>query len=127
MNERIGASTCPERDLLDPFAVRIVSFSVWLDYFPCYGRRNSLFWSLGNLPVSTWIPSVTGAQSGSLSPHFVKFPVNFPVSREFLLETASILTASATTQLRATGEFPSCVEMPAVGGVLFLVREVEKW
>src|SRR5262245_61388430 len=81
MNERIGASPCPERDLLDPFAVRIVSFSVWLDYFPCYGRRNSLFWSLGNLPVSTCIPSVTGAQSGSLSPHFVKFPVNFPVSR----------------------------------------------
>ena len=70
----------------------------WLDYFPCYGRRNSLFWSLGNLPVSAWIPSATGTQSGSLSPHFVKFPVNFPVSREFHLETASILTASATTQ-----------------------------
>jgi len=48
----------------------------------------------------------------------------FPVSREFHPETGSMSSASATTQSRATGEFPPCVEMLAVGGLVAFGQEI---
>src|SRR5262244_679209 len=40
-----------------------------------------------------------------LRPEFAKFPVNFPVSREFGAETSSQLTASSATQSGLGGAF----------------------
>jgi len=37
---------------------------------------------------------------------FAKFPVYFPVTREFVAETGSTVTASATTHSRSNGDFP---------------------
>jgi hypothetical protein len=36
---------------------------------------------------------------------FAKFPVYFPVTREFVAETGSTVTASATTHSPANGDF----------------------
>jgi hypothetical protein len=41
---------------------------------------------------------VTGRQNRSGRPDLAKFPVNFPVSREFGTETGSQLTASSARQ-----------------------------
>src|SRR5258708_36717915 len=51
-------------------------------------------------------------------PESAKFPVNFPVSREFELETGSIRAASTTTQSCATGDFLKVYERPRIGGDL---------
>jgi hypothetical protein len=46
----------------------------------------------------------------------MKFPVNFPVSREFKVETGSIKTACTTTQSCVCGDFPTAGEKPPDGG-----------
>src|SRR5258708_39533348 len=51
-------------------------------------------------------------------PESAKFPVNFPVSREFKVETSSIRAASTTTQSCATGDFLKVYERPRIGGDL---------
>jgi hypothetical protein len=48
---------------------------------------------------------------------FAKFPVYFPVTREFVAETGSTVTASATTQSVSNGDFPGFGEKPRIGGL----------
>jgi hypothetical protein len=46
-----------------------------------------------------------------------KFPVYFPVTREFVAETGSTVTASATTQSVSNGDFPGFGEKPRIDGL----------
>ena len=58
---------------------------------------SSLLTRLGKCLKSGCGAAVYGSAIVSRSPEIANFPLNFPVSREFELETGSYLTASATT------------------------------
>jgi hypothetical protein len=51
------------------------------------------------------MPALIGHEIATDRPDFAKFPVNFPVSREFGAETGSQLTASSATQSGLCGAF----------------------
>jgi hypothetical protein len=67
--------------------------------------KNSLFFKIfsllifaGNLPGNRCGTGVFRTDIASKSPKMVKFPVNFPDSRELQVETGSYLAAHTTTQ-----------------------------
>jgi len=60
--------------------------------------ENSLFRCVGNSAASHWIRAPIRHECRGGWPDSAKFPVNFPVSREFGAETSSQLTASSATQ-----------------------------
>src|SRR5262249_35439391 len=58
------------------------------------------------------ISSLIGRRNRSRGPDSAKFPVNFPVSREFAAETSSQLTASSATQSGLCGAFIPFMRAP---------------
>src|SRR5207245_9579883 len=66
-------------------------------------HHKALFHCAANLAVTHFIPSLTGRKSRRPEPKSAKFPVNFPVSREFGTETGSHRTASSATQSVSEG------------------------
>jgi len=76
-----------------------------LDKIPLFLKENSLM-RVWKFPVpfrrefrcKLLNPRMNKHKNGHGRPHFAKFPVNFPVSREFGAETSSQLTASSGTQ-----------------------------
>ncbi len=66
--------------------------------FPCYALGISLFRSAGNFALAIEFSRRSDERWSSKGPDSRKFPVYFPVSREFGLETGWHLTASSASQ-----------------------------
>src|SRR5262245_37230197 len=59
------------------------SYSLLLRTNSLFFHKNSLFCCVGNFTARHWICSCPAHQIRCKPPNFAKFPVNFPVSREF--------------------------------------------
>src|SRR5262245_20397381 len=59
------------------------SYSLLLRTNSLFFHKNSLFCCVGNFTASHWICPCPGPQIRCGTPNLTKFPVNFPVSREF--------------------------------------------
>ncbi len=66
--------------------------------FPCYALGISLFRSAGNFALAIEFSRRSDERWSSKGPDSRKFPVYFPVSREFTAETGSQKTASSASQ-----------------------------
>jgi hypothetical protein len=83
-----------------------ISIPCSLKTIPSYALGNSLFRCVGNSAVSYCICVLIRRKNRGGWPDSVKFPVNFPVSREFAAETSSQLTASSASQSGL--HYPTC-------------------
>jgi hypothetical protein len=77
---------------MDAYAVCSLN-SLLPDKYSLFFKIFSLLICVGNYAKTACSAAVSRSEIGSQSPKIAKFPVNFPVSREFSPETGSYLTA----------------------------------
>ena len=78
--------------------ISAVCRSVFWKYQSLFAGKISLFLILGNSPKNLDDPLEICSSNGFNIPPFAKFPVKFPVSREWRSETGPICTGSPASQ-----------------------------